>query len=86
MKLTSRSPIERFWDRLIPVMLENSRRSGPVVTLHHNLRRGGERYWAYRRTGRPCFRCNSMIEMVRQGELRRTTYFCSRCQDNRGVL
>ncbi len=86
VKLTSQSQVEQLWDRLIPVMLENSRRSGPVVTLHRSLRRGGERYWAYRRTGRPCFRCNAMIEMVRQGELRRTTYFCSRCQGNRGVL
>lgn len=77
-----RTQVERLWDRLIPVMLENARRSGPVVTLHRSLRRGGERHWTYRRLGRPCFRCNSMIEMVRQGELRRTTYFCVRCQNN----
>ncbi len=86
VKLIERAEIERLWDRLIPVMLENSRRPGLVVTLHRSLRRGGERYWAYRRTGRPCFRCNSMIEMVRQGELRRTTYFCRSCQDYKEVI
>ncbi len=86
LKLTSRSQLKRLWDRLIPVMLDNSRRSGLVVTLHRNLRRRGERYWAYRRTGRPCFRCNCMIEILPPGKLRRTTYFFSRCQDNRGVL
>lgn len=80
VELTSRTQVERLWDLLVPVMLANAARSGPVVTLNRNLSRGAERYWAYRRTGRPCFRCNSIIEMVRQGELRRTTYFCGRCQ------
>ncbi len=82
VKSLQRTQVERLWDRLIPVMLENARRSGPVVTLHPSLRRGGERYWTYRRRGLPCFRCNSMIEMVRQGELRRTTYFCVSCQNS----
>lgn len=82
----SRAQVERLWDLLIPVMLANAARSGPVVTLNRNLRRVGERYWAYRRTGRLCFRCNSVIEMVRQGQLRRTTYFCRRCQDHGGFL
>ncbi len=86
VELIERTEVERLWDRLIPIMLENSRRSGPVVTLHRVLRRGGERFWAYRRTGRPCFRCNSMIQMVRQGELRRATYYCGSCQDNKGQL
>ncbi len=81
VELASRDAIERLWDRLIPLMLENARRSGPVLTLHSSLRRGGERYWVYRRAGRPCFRCNSPVEMVRQGELRRTTYLCTTCQD-----
>jgi formamidopyrimidine-DNA glycosylase len=83
---TGRDQVERIWELLIPVMLANAARSGPVVTLNRNLRRGAERYWAYRRAGRPCFRCNSIIEMVRQGKLRRTTYFCRGCQDHGGFL
>jgi endonuclease VIII len=39
-----------------------------------------ERLWVYDRSGRPCFVCNQTIEMRRQGELARSTYFCPRCQ------
>ncbi len=75
-----RTPIERLWDRLIPVMLENARRSGPIVTLDPALRRGGERHWVYRRRGKRCFRCQGSIEMQRQGQLQRSTYYCTGCQ------
>ena len=40
--------------------------------------RGG--YRVYRRSGRPCPRCGTVIEMRRQGPLRRSTYWCPRCQ------
>lgn len=75
-----RSRVERLWDRLIPVMLDNARRSGPIMTLDPALRRGGERYWVYRRRGRRCFRCQGGVEMRRQGEHQRSTYFCASCQ------
>lgn len=38
------------------------------------------RIWAYRRSGRPCYRCGAAIQMRRQGERARSTYFCPRCQ------
>lgn len=38
------------------------------------------RYWAYLREGQPCFECGAPIAMRRQGEARRSTYFCARCQ------
>jgi endonuclease-8 len=34
----------------------------------------------YRRAGRPCPRCRAPIRMERQGEARRSTYFCAACQ------
>jgi endonuclease-8 len=34
----------------------------------------------YRRAGRPCPRCRTPIEMRRQGEALRSTYYCPRCQ------
>lgn len=40
----------------------------------------GERLWVYRRSGKPCFRCDSSIEMRRQGDLGRSTYWCPKCQ------
>jgi endonuclease VIII len=38
------------------------------------------RMWVYKRSGRPCSVCATIIGMRRQGELARSTYFCPRCQ------
>jgi endonuclease VIII len=38
------------------------------------------RIWVYRRSGRPCYECGTAIQVRRQGEDARSTYFCSRCQ------
>jgi endonuclease-8 len=44
----------------------------------------GGRYWVYRRSGRPCFKCGTAVKMRRQGEANRSTYYCARCQDAGG--
>jgi formamidopyrimidine-DNA glycosylase len=49
------------------------------VLFYHRYERW-MRNWVYRRRGQPCFVCATPIEMVRQGEFQRTTYFCSHCQ------
>jgi endonuclease VIII len=36
--------------------------------------------WAYGRKGQSCLRCGTLIEMTRQGEARRSTYWCPHCQ------
>jgi endonuclease-8 len=37
--------------------------------------------WVYRRAGRPCRRCGTLIRSARQGtDLPRTTYWCPACQ------
>jgi endonuclease-8 len=38
------------------------------------------RLWVYERSGRPCSVCATILDMRRQGELARSTYFCPRCQ------
>lgn len=38
------------------------------------------RVWVYRRCGRPCYECGAPIQVRRQGEDARSTYFCPRCQ------
>lgn len=43
-----------------------------------------ERLWVYERQGRPCRRCGTRIEMRRQGELNRSTYYCPSCQKPEG--
>jgi endonuclease-8 len=40
----------------------------------------GARLWVYRRAGRPCRRCGTLVRSRRHGELPRTTYWCPRCQ------
>lgn len=52
--------------------------SGRPRTTRHAL--DGGRFWAYGRSGKPCYRCETVIELIRQGDLGRTTYFCPKCQ------
>lgn len=40
----------------------------------------GGRYHVYGRSGKPCYRCGTTIELIRQGDLGRTSYFCPQCQ------
>jgi formamidopyrimidine-DNA glycosylase len=76
----SRDDLDRLWNVLIPQMLDAASRPGPILTLPAHLRRGRERNWVYWRSGRPCFRCEARISTFRQGEMRRITFFCPRCQ------
>lgn len=67
-----------LWKTLIPRMRASARDPGSIVTLPARLRTGGETRWVYKRTGKPCFRCGTPIETLRQGG--RESYFCPRCQ------
>jgi len=40
----------------------------------------GDRLWVYRRRGLGCLECATPIEMRRQGEAARSTYYCPTCQ------
>jgi formamidopyrimidine-DNA glycosylase len=58
---------------------------GMIVTLPDDMRlEPWMRTWVYRRRGHPCFVCATKIEMFRQGDFQRTTYFCPHCQPARG--
>jgi endonuclease VIII len=49
-------------------------------------RRQGEHVLSvYEREGKPCYDCGTPIEMRRQGEQQRSTYFCPQCQPPRGA-
>jgi len=39
----------------------------------------------YEREGKPCYDCGTIIQMRRQGEQLRSTYYCITCQPARGV-
>lgn len=38
------------------------------------------RYWVYGRHHQPCLRCGTTIQVFRQGDHARSTYWCPRCQ------
>jgi endonuclease VIII len=40
----------------------------------------GGRFYVYGRSGKPCYSCGTPIELIRQGDAGRSTYFCPRCQ------
>jgi endonuclease-8 len=44
------------------------------------FRRDGPGLWVYDRQGEPCLVCGTLIQMLRQGDLARSTYFCPECQ------
>jgi endonuclease-8 len=52
--------------------------SGRPRTTRHSL--DGGRFWVYGRRGMPCYTCGTPIELIRQGDAGRTTYFCPQCQ------
>jgi endonuclease-8 len=52
--------------------------AGRPRTTRHAL--DGGRFYVYGRRGKPCYRCGSAIDLIRQGDAGRTTYFCPRCQ------
>jgi endonuclease-8 len=60
------------------VLLKANLSEGPRVTRNALT---GPRFWVYGRRGRPCFRCGTAIEMIRQGAPPgRSTYHCPKCQ------
>jgi endonuclease-8 len=75
--------LQLFFDELIPLMQEARSTYGMTVTLPTELQfEKWVRNWVYRRRGQPCFVCAASIEMTRQGEFQRTTYFCPHCQES----
>ena len=62
-------------------LLQANTRGGARVTTGSPVR--GQGLWVYGRVGRPCRRCGTRIDVARQGELARLTYWCRRCQPKR---
>jgi endonuclease VIII len=44
------------------------------------FRLDGERVWVYGRAGKACFTCGAPVQIRRQGDLGRTTFWCPACQ------
>ncbi len=82
-------------DREMEVMAEVSQRymqanvqdgaSDGIVTYSGNRRtthsmNAGDRLWVYGRQGQECRRCGALVQMRKQGEQVRSTYWCPSCQ------
>lgn len=72
--------LDLLWTELIPLMWRGTERYGKTTTTPPDLQQAGHGHWVYRRQRKPCLRCTTPIEMVRQGDLDRSTYFCPHCQ------
>ena len=69
--------LKRSLNRVAELMREN---------LHGRRRQtrrrtDGPGYWVYGREGERCLKCGTRIEMKRQGDAGRSTYWCRSCQD-----
>jgi DNA-formamidopyrimidine glycosylase len=81
----SEGELRILFDELIPLMQEGRRQQSWIVTLPSDLQLAPwMRNWVYQRRGQPCFVCATKIEMFRQGDFQRTTYFCPHCQPYSG--
>ena len=40
-----------------------------------------QQVWVYGRANEDCLKCGTVLKLIRQGELARSTYFCSACQE-----
>jgi endonuclease-8 len=56
------------------------RASVAAQTAQATVEGGRGRLWVYDRSGQPCRKCGTAIEMRRQGAHARSTYFCPKCQ------
>jgi len=59
-------------------LLQANTRGGARVTTGSAIR--GQALWVYGRAGRPCRKCGTLIQVHRQGDLARLTFWCPRCQ------
>ena len=75
------SQLQTMFMELVSLMQSGRRRLGAIVTVPDNLHASrGVRNWVYRRRNAPCLKCDTPIEMERQGTLERMVFFCRWCQ------
>jgi endonuclease VIII len=62
---------------LVKRLMEVNRTTGSQITT--GVARPGLKQWVYRRAGRPCLRCGTLVERT-AGPGERVTYWCPSCQ------
>ena len=79
------APVSSVTDEALRAALKLARKLMKQNVGHARMRTtrrrfGSSRLWVYGRKNEPCFECGSRVDMRRQGEQGRSTYFCPRCQ------
>ena len=64
---------QRYMKANVSVAVEGKRRTTNSMDRE-------ERLWVYGRRGEECRRCGTLIQMRKQGEQARSTYWCPVCQ------
>lgn len=72
------APVARFTDDELRAVLATAERR-----MRGGFARGERPQRVYGRAGEACPRCARAITMERQGEMRRSTYWCAQCQPSR---
>ena len=72
--------IYRCAAELMTANLIPGRRSSTATHKAARHPEGVARYWVYRRRAAPCHRCKTPIERSVDGDMARSTYWCTRCQ------
>ncbi len=78
------APLDSLDDATVDRLVATARR---LLVTSAGARPGRARLAVYRRVGRPCPRCGTLIRSVPQGrDLPRTTYWCPSCQPEQGSI
>lgn len=81
------APVASYSDDELTAMLDTAQRLlKRNSTSHHRqtrFRGDGKLLWAYGREDQPCYECGAVIQIRRQGDAGRTTYWCATCQPRR---
>jgi endonuclease-8 len=71
------SPLSSVTDAELDAIVSTAAR---VMTESLGALAGRPQRWVYRRTGRPCRRCGTLVRSLAQGEQARMAYWCPACQ------
>jgi endonuclease-8 len=85
------APVSALTDEQLHAIVERARRlmrsnlQSRTTRTTTQRTEGGQRYYVYKRSHRPCARCGTIVAMQRQaprpGELSRSTYYCPKRQN-----
>ena len=72
--------LNALWDAVHPMMWAGTERWGRTKTTPPEMQAEGKNRWVYQRKGKPCWVCETPVELVRLPPYDRATYLCPRCQ------